>query len=285
MNKQTRQWTRFLGTAALAMTIVVPGMAAPQNGRSRPTAEGRYATTNAVNGVVQEVNRSLNYITVRDQATGRDLKIDVRDMNTRQSINVWGLRPGDLISADGSWEKNNTFRADKIGFSTNQLATSVAAANRLSGTVQSTNRKLNYVTVHDQATGRNVKVDVRNMDTRQSVNVWQLRSGDAIVVNGGWTNRNTFQANRINSEVRQQPMTSGYGTPANFVTGTVQNVNRDLGYMTVLNETTGQSMKIDLRKMDTRRSVDVWHLRSGDRISVNGTWANRETFQADIVNF
>ena len=121
-------------------------------------------------------------------------------------------------------------------------------------------------------------------DDRQSVNVWQLRAGDPVVVNGGWTNRNTFQANRVNVASTYQTMTSAYGS-SNFVNGIVQDVNRGLNYVTVRDEATGQSVKIDVRRMDTRRSVNVWNLHAGDRIGVNGTWEDRDTFQADTVNF
>jgi hypothetical protein len=42
-----------------------------------------------------------------------------------------------------------------------------------------------------------IRVDVRNMDTRGSVNVWRLRPGDRINVTGGWENRGHFQADRV----------------------------------------------------------------------------------------
>lgn len=277
---------RFLGVAALALMTLAPATINAQTGQSRLMTDGhgRYATANSFSGVVQSMNRSLNYITVRDDATGRDVKIDVRPMNTTQSINVWQLRPGDRISVNGGWTDNQTFRADRVNFGSYDPMASVATGNAFAGTVQKVNRNLNFITVRDQATGRNVKVDVRRMDTRQSVNVWQLRSGDPIVVNGGWTNRNTFQANRVNVASTYQPMTSAYGS-SNFVNGVVQDVNRDLNYVTVRDEATGQSVKIDVRRMDTRRSVNVWNLRAGDRVGVNGTWEDRDTFQADTVNF
>ena len=46
------------------------------------------------------------------------------------------------------------------------------------------------------------------------------------------------------------------------------------------------SVKIDVREMDTRRSPNVWNLRAGDRITVNGSWApNHDRFQAEMVRF
>ena len=67
-------------------------------------------------GVVQSVNRHYNYITVRDQVTNRLVKIDVRRMETRDSVNVWRLRPGDRINISGGWENHNTFQADRVYF-------------------------------------------------------------------------------------------------------------------------------------------------------------------------
>ena len=79
---------------------------------------------------------------------------------------------------------------------------------------------------------------------------------------------------------------STYGTPgANYMSGTVENVNRHYNYVTIRDNNTGQRIKIDVRNMDTRRSVNVWHLRPGDRIAVNGGWENADTFQANTVNF
>ena len=39
-----------------------------------------------------------------------------------------------------------------------------------------------FATYWKQKTGQTVKIDVRRMDTRQSVNVWKLRSGDRIFI-------------------------------------------------------------------------------------------------------
>lgn len=273
---------------AVAVLLCLPGALLAQSGRLTPAgANGSQAYGNYVTGTVQNVNHDLNYVTVRDQS-GRDVKIDVRSMDTRQSINVWQLRAGDRVAANGGWENRDTFQARTVSYSTYRPMTSASAVvdpNALFGTVVKVNRNLHYITVRDQDTGSDVKIDVRRMDTRQSVNVWQLRAGDPIVVNGGWTNRNTFRANRIGIS-NMQPMTSGYDpSTSNFISGTVQNVNRDLNYVTVRDDATGQIVKIDVRKMDTRRSVNVWQLRPGDRIATSGTRENRDTFQADTINF
>lgn len=67
----------------------------------------------------------------------------------------------------------------------------------MSGTVQSVNRHYNYFEMRADGTGRMIRVDVRNMDTRGSVNVWRLRPGDHVNVTGGWENRGRWQADRV----------------------------------------------------------------------------------------
>jgi uncharacterized protein DUF5666 len=243
---------------------------------------GSAVSANVLTGTVQSMNRDLNYFTIRDQS-GREMKIDVRNMDTAQSVKVWNLRPGDRVTVNGTWENGGTLRAFTVGYTNAAVIGGTSDPNTLFGTVDSVNRDLNFITVRDRATGRRVKVDVRRMDTRQSVNVWQLRAGDPIVATGGWTNRNRFQADRVST----QPMTSAsaYANSANFVSGTVQSTNRDLNYLTVRDDLTGRLVKVDVRQMDTRHSVNVWKLRAGDRVSVNGSWENGETFQASTVSF
>lgn len=278
MSNESRRACAIAVTLLLCLPAVMLAQSDQLTGTKTYANYGNYVT-----GTVQSVNRSLNYITVRDQS-GREMKIDVRNMDTRQSINVWQLRPGDIVAANGGWENGDTFRASTVSFSTYRpMTTTSMDPNTLFGTVDRVNRNLKFITVRDQNSGQSVKVDVRKMDTRQSINVWQLRSGDPIVVTGGWKNRNGFRANRVN--ISSQPsMASASGT-SNFVSGTVESVNRDLNYVSVRNDATGQLVKIDVRRMDTRRSVNAWQLRAGDRVAASGRWENGNTFQADTLNF
>jgi len=236
----------------------------------------------ALTGTVVSVNKDLNFITVRDDVTGRNFKVDTRNMNGRRSIDVWNLRAGDRVSATGSWENSETWRADRVMFASAQALNRLA--NGITGTVQSVNRDLNYITILDQSTNQLLKVDVRNLDTRRSVNVWQLRNGDLVTTHGTWGRRGTFRADFVNF-ADTTPMVSGSNSP-NMLNGTVESVNRDLNYFFLRDDATGQSVKIDVREMDTRRSPNVWNLRAGDRITVNGSWApNHDRFQAEMVKF
>ena len=76
---------------------------------------GMYSNGTVV-GTVENVNRRLNYVVVRDANTGARFKVDVRNMNTRRSVNVWRLQPGDRIVAQGGWENRNTFNAATVNF-------------------------------------------------------------------------------------------------------------------------------------------------------------------------
>ena len=236
----------------------------------------------ALTGTVVSVNRDLNYITVRDDVTGRNFKVDTRDLSGKPSIDIGRLRAGDRISAMGAWENSETWRANRVTFANAQALSRLA--NGVTGTVEDINRDLNYISIRDQATGQLVKVDVRNMDTRRSVNVWQLRNGDVVTANGKWTKRGTFRSDFVNFS-NTVPMASGTESP-NALTGTVESVNRDLNYFVLRDDATGRSVKIDVRDMDTRRSPNVWNLRTGDRITVNGAWTrDRDRFQAEMVRF
>lgn len=280
-NKMQRKISQAALVAVMAaMLLSLAGVAAA------------YDDANGLTGTVININRDLNYVTVRDDVTGKTFKIDTRTMNGRGSIDVWNLRAGDRLSATGAWSNDETFRADRVMAPAPRALSRIA--NGLSGTVQDVNRDLNYITVRDESTGQNVRVDVRKMDTRRSVNVWQLRTGDVVTVNGKWAknkrgNDSTFRADFVNFG-NNAPMTSGtmgtsgYNSP-NTVTGVVENVNRDLNYITVRDDATRQSVKVDVRDMDTRRSVNVWKLRTGDRITVNGSWADRDRFKAEMVGF
>lgn len=168
----------------------------------QPNPQALSRLSNGVTGTVVDVNRNRNFITINDQATGQPVKIDVRGMDTRRSVNVWDLRSGELITTHGTWAKNGTLRADFVNFTSavpmSSGGYSANMPNMITGTVESVNRDLNYFMLRDEATGRPVKIDVRQMDTRRSVNVWNLRTGDRISVDGSWTkDADRFQAEMV----------------------------------------------------------------------------------------
>ena len=88
-----------------------PYYAADRDRRSAP-----YGSRGWMAGVVQRVDRHLGYLVIRDDSSGQPLKIDVRHMNLRKPVNVWGIRAGDHIAIQGTWEHRDTFDARRIEY-------------------------------------------------------------------------------------------------------------------------------------------------------------------------
>jgi hypothetical protein len=68
-----------------------------------------------------------------------------------------------------------------------------------------------------------------------------------------------------------------------WLSGTVTRLHQHYGYLEFKDDATGLPMKVDVRKMDEKHSVNVWRAQPGDHINVLGSWENRETFRADRV--
>lgn len=81
-----------------------------------PYATVPYGQVGWLNGTVQRTDRHLGYLVIREDTTGRLLKIDVRHMNTHRPVYVWDLRPGDQMSVRGRWENAGLFDAYRIQF-------------------------------------------------------------------------------------------------------------------------------------------------------------------------
>jgi hypothetical protein len=75
-----------------------------------------FGSTGWMSGTVQRLDRHLGYLQMKDDASGQVVKIDVRHMNLRRPVNVWGIRPGDHVSINGSWENRDTFDARRIEY-------------------------------------------------------------------------------------------------------------------------------------------------------------------------
>ncbi|HSY48836.1 MAG TPA: hypothetical protein VLC46_08500 [Thermoanaerobaculia bacterium] len=111
-----------------------------------------------------------------------------RDIRVGDRVRIGGVVSGDSVNADfiafsgePAYANDPSYRSVPYG-----------STGWMSGTVISVNRRLNYVTIRDDSSGLPVKMDVRNMDTKRSVNVWRTRAGDHISLMGSWSNRDTF---------------------------------------------------------------------------------------------
>jgi len=120
----------------------------------------------------------------------------VSDRNLRLGdyVRFDGYGNGSLITVDNStWLGDRSYSPYYNG----HPMYSNGGPEQMSGVVQNVNRHYNYLTLRMEGTGRLVRVDVRQMDTRGSVNVWRLRPGDRVNVTGGWAERGRFQADRV----------------------------------------------------------------------------------------
>jgi len=119
--------------------------------------------------------------------------IHSRDIRIGDQVRIGGVVSGDAVNADYiAFSGEPTYTTDPM-----YRAVPFGLSGWMSGTVLNVNRRLNYVTIRDDASGLPVKIDVRNMDTKHSVNVWRTRPGDHISVNGSWEDHNTFNAGRV----------------------------------------------------------------------------------------
>ncbi len=123
-----------------------------------------------------------------------------------------------------------------------------------------------------------VPVDrVRNRDLRIGV---QVRIGGIIqgdVVNSDMIAFSDEQSYNNDPNYRAVP----YGSRG-WLSGTVTDVNRRLGYLRLRDDADGRTVKIDTRHLDSRMRLNA---RRGDHLSVNGSWEQRDLFDAVRVEF
>ena len=195
MKKTSGFAARIAGAGALALLLGVPVFAAPA-----PQTEtvvyrtDRLSTQGRISSISREgdmyrltlENGSYSYLVPvtmvgsRNLAVGSDVRLD--GIVTGDGVNV------DMVAVRGE----NYYTSDPY-----YHGVPYGRAGWLSGTVQRVDRHLGYLVLRDDATGNEVKIDVRHMNMRRPVNVWGIRSGDHISVNGSWEHRDTFDATRV----------------------------------------------------------------------------------------
>lgn len=110
-----------------------------------------------------------------------------------------------------------------------------------------------------------------------------IRIGDRVRIGGFVTSGNTVNAQWIafrgDRTYSTDPnyRTVPYGSTG-WLSGTITQYNRHLGYMRVRDDATGALIKIDTRSVPERIVAG-----RGDHISVNGSWEQRNLFQATRV--
>ncbi len=112
-----------------------------------------------------------------------------------------------------------------------------------------------------------------------------IRIGDRVRIDGFVGDSNIVNAEMIafagEPAYTTDPYyrTVPYGSTG-WLSGTITQDNRRLGYMRIRDDNTGQLVKIDTRSVPEHLT-----LRRGDHVSVNGAWEQRDLFQATRVAF
>jgi hypothetical protein len=70
-----------------------------------------YQRQGFLRGVVSRINYRYGTMTIRDEATGRFVNIDMQQMGGR---GLRGLRRGEFVTVSGQWERGNSFAAYRI---------------------------------------------------------------------------------------------------------------------------------------------------------------------------
>lgn len=181
----------LLAASGLALLLSTAAIAAPQP-QDRDDYHFRADRISTV-GIITSINRegdqyrvvlnhgSYTYYFPVSTIRGRDIHVGDR-------VRIGGMVNGDAVNADWVAFSGETAYANDPSY----RGVPFGSTGWMSGTVISTNRRLNYLTIRDDASGLPMKIDVRNMDTKRSVNVWRTRNGDHISVMGSWENRDTF---------------------------------------------------------------------------------------------
>jgi hypothetical protein len=195
MDKKRSRFAPFVAAAGLAaMLFSSAAIAAPQPQDTTVYRTDRISTQGEITSISREGDQYRVVLNHGSYAYFVPASM-IRRSNIRvgDQVRIGGVVSGDLVNADyvafagePAYTTDPMYRAVPFGLS-----------GWMSGTVTSVHRRLNYITLRDDASGLPVKIDVRNMDTKHSVNVWQTRAGDHISVNGSWENHDTFNAGRV----------------------------------------------------------------------------------------
>jgi hypothetical protein len=186
---------RIVGVGGLALLLSAPVFAAPQDyGTNAQYRADRISTQGHISMISREGDRyrirldhgNYDYFVPASTMAARDLRIG-------DPVRLNGLVAGDLVNVDMIATANEpTYVSDPY-----YVAVPYGTSGWMTGTVQSSNRHLGYLTIKEDRSGQLVKIDVRHMDRGRPVNVWGIRSGDRITINGSWEKRDTFDAARI----------------------------------------------------------------------------------------
>lgn len=91
-------------------TIGIDAVSWPDNG-----GYGTYGDSQGyLRGVIQRVDYRSGILTLRDEASGRVVDVDMRDTARNSRIDLNDVRRGDYVTLSGQWVRNNAFAAYSI---------------------------------------------------------------------------------------------------------------------------------------------------------------------------
>lgn len=192
MNEKRSAFRALVAASGFAMLLSSAAFAAPQpQERAYQYRADRISTQGEITSMAREGDQyrielnhgSYVYYVPMSVIRNRDIRVGSR-------VRLGGIVSGDSVNADYlAFSGEPTYTSDP-----EYRGVPYGSSGWMSGTVVNVNRRLNYLTIRDDASGLPVKIDVRNMDTKRSVNVWRTRPGDHISVNGSWSNHDTFNS-------------------------------------------------------------------------------------------
>jgi hypothetical protein len=188
---------RILGAGGLSLLLSTAVFAAPQDYRADGSSyrADRISTTGHISAVSREGDRyritldhgNYDYFVPATAVGSNRLAVG-------SSVRLGGLVAGDLVNVDVvAFPGEPSYLSDPYYVAVPYPSN----GGWMSGTVQRVDRHLGYLTIQEDRSGAIVKIDVRHMDLRKPVNVWGIRAGDRISVNGAWETRGNFDARRI----------------------------------------------------------------------------------------
>ena len=186
MNRQSNSRV-FVLAAGLMLLLGTAAFALPAYNADRISSQGTITGVTRVGDMYQ--------ITVNNGAYTYDVPATMvsRDIRVGDQVRIGGTITGNNVNADYiAFSGTPAYARDP-----SYMTVPYGQSGWMSGTVTRLHQHYGYLEVRDDATGLPMKVDVRNMDEKRSVNVWRTQPGDHINVLGSWENRNTFRADRV----------------------------------------------------------------------------------------
>lgn len=184
MNRQNRI---LLATAAVLLLVASAALALP------PYQPDRISTQGTITSVTR--TGDMYNITLNHGAYTYSVPVAMvnRDIRAGDQIRIGGVITGDMVNSDYIAFSGTPAYAHDPSYQ----AVPYGQTGWLSGTVTRLHQHYGYLDFKDDATGVPMKVDVRKMDEKRSVNVWRTQPGDHINILGSWENRETFRADRV----------------------------------------------------------------------------------------